>query len=74
MCVDYRYLNKASPKDDFPLPNIHIFLDNHAKHEVASFVDCYAGSNQIIMDDEDAQKHLLSLHGVHIIIGLYLLD
>ena len=56
MCVDYRDLNKASPKDDFPLPNIHILLDNCAKHEVASFVDCYAGYHQIIMDDEDAEK------------------
>jgi hypothetical protein len=43
VCVDYRDLNRASPKDDFPLPNIHILLDNSAKHEVASFVDCYAG-------------------------------
>ncbi|XP_049358632.1 uncharacterized protein LOC125823282 [Solanum verrucosum] len=56
MCVDYRDLNKASPKDDFPLPNIHILLDNCAKHEVASFVDCYTGYHQIIMDDEDAEK------------------
>ena len=56
MCVDYRDLNKASPKDDFPLPNIHILLDNCAKHEVASLVDCYAGYHQIIMDDEDAEK------------------
>ena len=56
MCVDYRDLNKASPKDDFPLPNIHILLDNCAKHEVASFVDCHAGYHQIIMDDEDAEK------------------
>ena len=56
MCVDYRDFNKASPKDDFPLPNIHILLDNCAKHEVASFVDCYAGYHQIIMDDEDAEK------------------
>ena len=34
ICVDYRDLNKASPKDDFPFPNIHILLDNCDKHEV----------------------------------------
>ncbi|XP_070020568.1 uncharacterized protein [Nicotiana sylvestris] len=34
VCVDYRDLNKASPKDDFPLPNIHILIDNCAKHEI----------------------------------------
>ena len=43
MCVDYPDLNKASPKDNFPLPNIHILLDNCAKHDLVSFVDCYAG-------------------------------
>ncbi|XP_070004885.1 uncharacterized protein [Nicotiana sylvestris] len=43
VCVDYRDLNKASPKDNFPLPNIHILIDNCAKHEIGSFVDCYAG-------------------------------
>ncbi|XP_070011859.1 uncharacterized protein [Nicotiana sylvestris] len=32
VCVDYRDLNKASPKDNFPLPNIHILIDNCAKH------------------------------------------
>ena len=56
VCVDYRDLNKASPKDDFPLPNIHILLDNCAKHEITSFVDCYAGYHQIVMDHEDAEK------------------
>ena len=40
MCVDYHDLIKERPKDDFPLPNIHILLDNCSKHEVASFVDC----------------------------------
>ncbi|XP_070029881.1 uncharacterized protein [Nicotiana sylvestris] len=34
VCVDYRDLNKASPKDDLPLPNIHILIDNCAKHEI----------------------------------------
>ena len=70
MCVDYRDLNKASPKDDFPLPNIHIFLDNHAKHEVASFVDCYAGYHQLLWMMKMQKKYLLSLHGVHIVIVL----
>ena len=35
ICVDYRDLNKASPKDVFPLPNIHILLGSCAKHEDA---------------------------------------
>ncbi|XP_060210755.1 uncharacterized protein LOC132637725 [Lycium barbarum] len=56
VCVDYRDLNKASPKDNFPLPNIHILVDNCAKHEIQSFVDCYAGYHQILMDEEDAEK------------------
>ncbi|XP_069148216.1 uncharacterized protein [Solanum lycopersicum] len=28
ICVDYRDLNKASPKDNFPLPNIRILIDS----------------------------------------------
>ena len=34
MCVDYRDLNKASLKDDFPLPHIDVLVDNTAKFEV----------------------------------------
>ncbi|XP_070049699.1 uncharacterized protein [Nicotiana tomentosiformis] len=56
VCVDYRDRNKASPKDNFPLLNIHILIDNCAKHEIGSFVDCYAGYHQILMDEEDAEK------------------
>nr|XP_009803261.1 PREDICTED: uncharacterized protein LOC104248654 [Nicotiana sylvestris] len=56
ICVDYRDLNKASPKDDFPLPNIHILIDNCAKHELQSFVDCFASYHQILMDEDDAEK------------------
>ncbi|XP_070034215.1 uncharacterized protein [Nicotiana tomentosiformis] len=47
---------QASPKDNFPLPNIHILIDNCAKHEIGSFVDCYAGYHQILMDEEDIEK------------------
>nr|XP_016512736.1 PREDICTED: uncharacterized protein LOC107829781 [Nicotiana tabacum] len=50
VCVDCRELNKARPKDNFPLPNIHILVDNHAKHEIQYFVDCYAGSRCQLAD------------------------
>jgi len=56
ICADYRDLNKESPKDNFPLPNIHILIENYANHEMQSFVDCFAGYNQILMDEKDAQK------------------
>ena len=39
MCVDYRDLNRASPKDDFPLPHIDVLVDNTAQHKVFSFMD-----------------------------------
>ena len=43
MCVDYRDLNKASPKDNFPLSHIDILVDNTAKHSLFSFMDGFSG-------------------------------
>ncbi|XP_058775307.1 uncharacterized protein LOC131649565 [Vicia villosa] len=56
MCVDYRDLNKASPKDDFPLPHIDILVDNTAQASVFSFMDGFSGYNQIKMAPEDMEK------------------
>lgn len=47
MCVDYKDLNRASPKDDFPLPHIDILVDNTAQFWVFSFMDGFSGYNQI---------------------------
>ena len=55
-CVDFRDLNKASPKDDYPLPNIDMLVDTTANFEVKSFVDGFAGYNQIKMAEEDQEK------------------
>ena len=49
MCVDYRDLNRASPKDDFPLPHIDMLVDNTAKFDIFSFMDGFSGYNQIKM-------------------------
>ena len=54
--VDYRDLNKASPKDDFPLPHIDILVDSTSKFEVFSFMDGFPRYNQIRMAPEDMEK------------------
>ena len=56
MWVDYRDLNRANPKDDFPLPHIDILVDNIAQHKVFSFMDEFSGYNQIKMAPEDMEK------------------
>ncbi|RDY14358.1 hypothetical protein CR513_00581, partial [Mucuna pruriens] len=56
MCVDYRDLNRASPKDNFPLPHIDTLVDNTACHQVFSFMDGFSGYNQIRMAPEDREK------------------
>ena len=56
MCVDYRDVNRASPKDAFPLPHIDILVDNIAQHKVCSFMDGFSGYNQIKMSPKDMEK------------------
>ncbi|PKI78545.1 hypothetical protein CRG98_001052 [Punica granatum] len=56
VCVDYRDVNKASPKDNFPLPHIDILVDNTARHAQFSFMDGFSGYNQIRLAEEDKIK------------------
>ncbi|RVW60501.1 Retrovirus-related Pol polyprotein from transposon 17.6 [Vitis vinifera] len=56
VCVDFRDLNKASPKDDFPLPHIDMLVDSTAGHPMLSFMDGFSGYNQILMAPEDMVK------------------
>ena len=42
MCVDYRDLNRASPKDNFPLPHIDILVDNMTNFSLFSFMDGFS--------------------------------
>ncbi|KAL5546086.1 hypothetical protein UlMin_005773 [Ulmus minor] len=56
VCVDFMDLNRACPKDSFPLPRIDQLVDATAGHELLSFMDAYSGYNQIRMHEED-QEH-----------------
>jgi hypothetical protein len=47
MCIDFTDLNKACPKDEFPLPRIDSLIDAAATSELMSLLDCYSGYHQI---------------------------
>nr|XP_051211175.1 uncharacterized protein LOC127328628 [Lolium perenne] len=54
VCQDFRDLNRACPKDDFPLPITEMVVDSTTGHGALSFMDGSSGYNQIKMDPEDA--------------------
>ena len=41
MCVDFTDLNRACPKDSYPLPRIDTLVDLRARHELLSFMDAF---------------------------------
>jgi hypothetical protein len=54
MCVDFTDLNKACPKDPYPLPSIDRLIDGASGYKTLSFMDAYSGYNQIKMNVADA--------------------
>ncbi|RDX87304.1 hypothetical protein CR513_31238, partial [Mucuna pruriens] len=56
MCTDYTNLNKACPKDLYPLPSMDRLVDNVASFAFLSFMDAYSGYNQIRMHPLDEEK------------------
>jgi hypothetical protein len=53
MCIDFTSLNKACPKDNFPLPRIDKIFDITAGCKVMSLLDCFSGYHQIYMKEGD---------------------
>ena len=56
MCVDFTDLNKACPKDSYPLLRIDQLVDSTTSHKLLSFLDAFSGYNQIRMDEADQEK------------------
>lgn len=53
ICTNFRDLNKACLKDDFPLPSIDTIVDLRARHAMLSLMDGFSGYNQIKIAPED---------------------
>ena len=56
LCIDFTDINRACPKDNFPLPTIDLIVDATVGHELLSFMDAFSGYNQISMDPDDQEK------------------
>jgi hypothetical protein len=56
MFVDFTDLNKACPKDSFPLPRIDQLVDSTAGHKLLTFMVVFSGYYQIMMDEGDQEK------------------
>ncbi|KAI5351531.1 hypothetical protein L3X38_004422 [Prunus dulcis] len=56
ICVDYRNLNEASPKDEYTIPMADMLVDGAAHNQMLSFIDGNAGYNQIMVAKKDIHK------------------
>ena len=45
LCIDFTDINRAFPKDSFPLPRIDLIVDATAGHELLSFMDAFFSYN-----------------------------
>jgi hypothetical protein len=71
MCIDYTSLNKACPKDEYPLTRIYDIVNSTALCELLLFLDAYSGYYQIHCRDARLQPTIQPTEGmIRLTIGL----
>jgi hypothetical protein len=68
VCIDFHNLNRATPKDEYPMPIADTLINNASGNTIISFLDGNAGYNQIFMAEEDESKTAFICPGF---IGLF---
>src|SRR6185437_14837547 len=68
VCVDFRDLNRVTPKDEYPMPVAETLINAAAGHKMLSFRDGNTGYNQIFMALEDISKTAFRVPGA---VGLF---
>ncbi|XP_050895251.1 uncharacterized protein LOC127101860 [Lathyrus oleraceus] len=56
VCIDFRDLNTATPKDEYSMPVAEMLVNSVVGHEYLSMLDGYSGYNQIFIAEEDVPK------------------
>jgi hypothetical protein len=68
ICVDFRNLNQATPKDEYPMPIADLWINSASGNKMISFLDGNVGYNQIFMVKEDVSKTTFRCPGF---VGLF---
>jgi hypothetical protein len=68
ICVDFRNLNRATPKDEYPMPIADLLIDSASGNKAIRFLDGNVGYNQIFMVKEDVSKTAFHCPGF---VGLF---
>jgi hypothetical protein len=66
--VDFRNLNKVTPKDEYPMPIAETLTNAAIGNKILSFMDGNTGYNQIFMAPEDVHKTTFRVPGA---VGLF---
>jgi hypothetical protein len=66
--MDFRDLNRATPKDEYPMPVVETLINAAASNKILSFMDGNTGYNQIFMAPEDIHKTAFRVPGA---VGLF---
>lgn len=56
VCIDFRDLNAATPKDKYRMPVVDLLVDSAAGNKVISLLYGYSGYNQIFIDRDYVPK------------------
>ncbi|GJS25838.1 hypothetical protein Tco_0486458 [Tanacetum coccineum] len=56
MCIDFKNINVACPKDYYPLPEIDSKIESVMGFPLKCFLDAYKGYHQVQMAEEDEEK------------------
>jgi hypothetical protein len=65
MCIDFIDLNKACPKDEFPLPRIDSLIDAATTSELMSLLDCYSDYHQIWIKEDELKTSFITPSGTY---------
>jgi hypothetical protein len=68
VCIDFRNLNRATPKDEYPMSIADMLINDASGHKVLNFLDGNASYNQIFMAEEDMYKTTFRCPGF---VGLF---
>jgi hypothetical protein len=66
--VDFRDLNRSTPKDEYLMPIAETLINTAVGNKILSFMDGNANYNQIFMASEDIHKTAFRVPGV---VGLF---